>query len=235
MWSSRFANGVADWPFSGSNWGDGNRSFRKDPAISGQVMSVFIAKGSVDPYTMVQLGLQVAGQGMKLKPPGLLANAARLHFKLKLPVDFQPALGGKLGPGLCGGACNGGGKIPDGRDGWSTRIGFDEHANVTVYAYLPSSQLWGTVIGKIALQPGKWATVSQEVKLNAVGQADGHIKVWVDGQLQIDQEGLLFRTTSALAIDGLYFDTFYGGQTPKFAAPRNTTFEFAEITVHSLP
>ncbi len=234
VWSSAFANGVADWPFSGSNWGDGNRSYAEDPAVEGRAMRVFIAKGSTDPATMAQALRPVAGQGMKLKPDGLRADAARLSFKVKLPADFKPGLGGKLGPGLCGGTCNGGGRIPTGTDGWSARIGFDEHGNGSVYAYLPDSVSWGTVIGSVPLARGRWTSVVEEVRLNTVGRADGQIKVWADGQLVVDRQGLVFRTADALKIDGLYFDTFYGGQGPKFAAPQDTVIEFAEIAVYAM-
>lgn len=235
VWSSAFINGVADWPFSGSNWGDSNRSFVVDPAIDGRAMRVFIAKGSTDPATMAQALRPVGGQGMKLKPDGLRADAAQVSFKVKLPADFRPGLGGKLGPGLCGGTCNGGGRIPSGADGWSARIGFDEHGNASVYAYLPDSVSWGTVVGTFPLAPGHWTAVVEEVRLNTVGQADGHIRLWAGGKLVIDRQGLVFRSTDALKIDGLYFDTFFGGQGPKYAAPQDTSIEFAEFAVYALP
>ncbi len=233
VWSSTFVNGVSDWPFSGSNWGDANRSFFVDPAVDGRAMRVSIAKGSTDPATMTRALRPVAGQGMKLKPSGFSADRARLSFKVRLPADFKPALGGKLGPGLCGGACNGGGRIPDGVDGWSTRVGFDERANGSLYAYLPGSVKWGTSIGKFSLARGDWTSVVQEVKLNAAGRADGYIKVWADGKLVVDRQGLVFRSSQALRIDGIYFDTFYGGQSVKFAAPQDTAIEFADIAVHA--
>ena len=234
VWSSAFTNGVADWPFSGSNWGDVNRSYAEDPAVDGRVLRVFIGKGSTDPATMAQARRPIGGQGMKLKLDGFRAEAARLSFKVKLPADFKPGLGGKLGPGLCGGSCNGGGRIPTGADGWSARIGFDERGNGTVYAYLPTSVSWGTVIGTVPLARGRWTSVVEEVRLNTVGQADGQIKVWADGRLVVDRQGLVFRTTDSLKIDGLYFDTFYGGQTPRFAAPQDTVIEFAEFAVYAV-
>ncbi len=234
IWRSDFTNGVSDWPFSGANWGDFNRSFTPDPAVAGQAMSVYIAKGSTDPYTMHQAGQPVAGQGMRLTPRGFSAEAARLSFMVKLPANFQPALGGKIGPGLCGGTCNGGGNIPNGFDGWSARIGFDETASGVVYAYLPTSVDWGTHIGKIPLVPGRWMRVVQELRLNSLGRADGSIKVWVDDQLVIDRQGLAIRYTNVLKIDGIYFDTFFGGQSAEYAAPHDTVIKYAEFALWAL-
>lgn len=234
VWGSEFVDGVTDWPFSNSNWGDFNRSYASHPAIRGLAMSVAIAKGSTDPYTMVQAGLPVAGQGMRLKPPGLAAEAARLSFKIRLPADFMPALGGKLGPGLCGGTCNGGGLIPSGYDGWSARLGFDVTGSGVVYAYLPTSKEWGTPIGKIPLLRGEWVAIVQEIVLNTPGHPDGSIRVWANGQLVVEQTDLIFRHTAALKIDGIYFDTFYGGQSADYAAPQDTAFQFAELDLYSL-
>ena len=118
-------------------------------------------------------------------------------------------------------------------DGWSARVGFDGHSNGIVYAYLPGSVKWGTTLGTFRLALGSWVSVVEEVKLNTVGNADGYVKVWVDGELKVDRQGLVFRMTDSLKIDGIYFDTFYGGQTAVFAAPQDTTIDFAEIAVHA--
>lgn len=46
--------------------------------------------------------------------------------------------------------------------------------------------------GAAKLQPGRWVTVSQQVVINQVGQSDGAIRVWVNGEMAIERDGLQF-------------------------------------------
>lgn len=232
VWSSNFASGLTDWFSVVSSWGDYNRSYVHETGIAGQVMSVFIPKGSIDPASMRNQGLPYGGTGFQSTPVPSGADIARLRYKVRVPADFMPGLGGKL-PGLCGGACNGGGHIPNGYDGFSARLMWNSQGTAEIYAYLPSSQVYGTHlgIGQIPLPKGQWTTLIQEVKLNTVGASNGYIKMWADGKQVINQQGLVFRFTSDLKINGIYFDNFYGGNTADWAAPQDTTIQFAEFSV----
>lgn len=233
IWQNNFTRELTDWPLLGRGWGLENRSFESHPGISGQVFKVFVPKGSIDPATQRKRGLPYGGTGFKatVAPQGL--ERAVLRYKVRFPPDFAPGRGGKL-PGLCGGACNGGGSIPNGKDGFSTRYMWLTGLRAIVYTYIPSSVKFGTPIGanKIFLSRGEWIQLEQEVKLNTVGFADGHIKVWVDGRLAMEQGGLEFRHIPTLKINRLYFDVFYGGGDDTWAAPKDTSVEFAEFSVY---
>ncbi|RVT53676.1 polysaccharide lyase [Rubrivivax albus] len=231
VWSSNLEAGVEGWPGNPVGWGVQNRSYATDPEVSGNVLRVFIPKGSIDPATMRKRGLPQGGTGFKSLLPGTY-EVARLSYKVRFPSDFAQGRGGKL-PGLCGGTCNGGGTIPNGADGYSARYMWTGNFAASVYAYLPTSVTYGTPIGsrQIPLRRGEWVHLVQEVKLNSIGAADGYIKVWSDGQLVVDQQGMTFRTSDQLKTDRIYFDVFYGGNDDSWAAPKDTTIEFAEFSV----
>jgi hypothetical protein len=232
IWHSNFLDGLADWPNRTTGWGDINRTFTARQGIDGQVMKVFYPAGSIDPGTMKKAGLPFGGTGFKSTFSATGYETARLSYKIRFPADFEQGLGGKL-PGLCAGTCNTGGKLPDGTDGFSVRYMWTGNFAASIYAYLPTSVSYGTPIGsrKIPLSRGNWIRLTQEVKLNTVGQANGHIRVWADGVLVVDADALTFRSTSNLKITTILFDTFYGGHTPEWAAPKDTTIEFAEFSL----
>ncbi|MBL8351851.1 MAG: hypothetical protein JNL87_16250 [Burkholderiaceae bacterium] len=234
IWQSSFTNGLSDWPGRTQGWGEANRSFAADPAVSGSVMRVIFPKGSIDPVTMKSNGLPYGGTGFRSKLTGAGYEIARLRYKIKFPADFDPALGGKL-PGLCGGTCNSGGKPPNGTDGFSVRYMWTGNFAASVYAYLPTTVKYGTPIGsrRIPLKRGNWVELIQEVKLNSIGYADGHIKVWADGVKVVEATGLTFRTSPGLKIDAVMFETFYGGHTAEWATPKDTELMFAEFSVEA--
>lgn len=233
VWSSNLETGVEGWPGNPVGWGVQNRSYATDPEVNGNVLRVFIPKGSIDPATMRQRGLPQGGTGFKSLLPGTY-EVARLSYKVRFPSDFAQGRGGKL-PGLCGGKCNGGGTIPNGEDGYSARYMWTGNFAASVYAYLPTSVTYGTPVGsrQIPLRRGEWVHLVQEVKLNSIGAADGYIKVWSDGQLVVDQQDMTFRTSDQLKTDRIYFDVFYGGNDDSWAAPKDTTIEFAEFAVQA--
>lgn len=233
-WRSNLTAGLDDWPRTTQTlgWGAYNRSFASEPGVQGQKLRVFVPAGSIDPASMKGRGLPQGGTGFisKVLPAG--ADTLRLSYRVKLPADFMAGRGGKL-PGLCGGLCNGGGAIPNGSDGFSFRYMWTPNANAGIYAYLPTSVTYGTHLGynQVPIKRGAWTKLTQEVKLNTVGAFDGHIKVWADDVLVYTATGLHMRSTSSLKLDSIYFDVFYGGSDDSWAAPKDTTIEFAEFAI----
>lgn len=67
--------------------------------------------------------------------------------------------------------------------------------------------------GSFKFQPGKWTTVSQRVKLNTVGQADGELELFVSGKSVINISGLILRDSSAGKMRGIQMQTFFGGES----------------------
>ncbi|HUR68250.1 MAG TPA: hypothetical protein VM370_03320 [Candidatus Thermoplasmatota archaeon] len=160
-------------------------------------------------------------------------ESLHMRYKVRFPVGFDFVRGGKL-PGLYGGAGNSGGNIPDGTDGWSTRMMWREGGKGEVYAYLPTSETWGTSLGRGTWNftaDGTWHSVEQEVVLNLVGSANGIVRVWYDGVKVYEKTGLKFRTVSTLKLDGVFFSTFYGGNDASWSPPKDEHADFAEFAV----
>ena len=61
------------------------------------------------------------------------------------------------------------------------------------------------------IEPEKWYRVIQRVRLNSVGQADGVLQVWLDGELVLDQDDVVFRNVAGLEIDQFNFSCFANG------------------------
>lgn len=156
----------------------------------------------------------------------------RLSYYVRFAEGFDFVRGGKL-PGLFGGAGASGGNIPDGTDGFSTRLMWREDGQGEVYAYLPTSENYGTSIGRgnWQFQPGIWYKLEQEVKLNTPHLADGQIRMWVNDRLVLEQDDVSFRSTDSLQIDGIFFSTFFGGGNSSWATPQDTYIDFADFSV----
>ena len=179
-------------------------------------------------------GSAYGGTQVYLLLPHGPVEAATLSYCLRFPVGFDFVKGGKL-PGLFGGTVTSGQHIPDGTDGWSTRYMWRRGGAGEVYAYLPTSVAHGTSLGRGAwsITPGRWQCLAQTVVLNTPGVANGSVTLRLDGRQVFAAKGLLFRTTSALRIDGVFFSTFFGGGDPSWASPRLQYADFADVAVAS--
>lgn len=230
-WSSTFSNGLADWN-NPRPWGGENLSVIPENEINGNALRVRIHKGGIDPATMRARGHAVSGSGFKAKVIERGSDHASLSYKVRFPTGFDFVRGGKL-PGLYGGAGNSGGHIPDGEDGFSFRLMWLKDGKGRVYAYLPSSRVFGTPLleGRFQFATGKWHQVTEELTLNTVGDSDGMVRVWIDGKFVGEVSGLTIRSVPELRIDGVFFDVFFGGNDDTWAASESTFIDFSEFKV----
>lgn len=105
-----------------------------------------------------------------------------------------------------------------------------EHGEGEVYTYLPPTfaandvqcnvppfstcnPTYGASVGRGAFnfQAGQWTTVTQRVRLNDPGQANGEIELFVSGVSKIKVIGLVLCDSSAGRIRGIQVQTFFGG------------------------
>jgi hypothetical protein len=159
----------------------------------------------------------------------------KLYFRYRLWIDesWTTTTGGKL-PGF-GGTYNTagwGGKPSDGTNGWSARglyQSINKDGNIPIGSYIYHADMvannqtygngepWG-----IALEHNRWYTIEQEIQLNtvitegiqSVGNNDGYLRAWVDGQLVFDRQKLHLRDTDKLRIETVWFNIYHGGKTP---------------------
>jgi hypothetical protein len=188
--------------------------------------------GSISPGTVKQLGAPSGGVGFRVKLGLPASDTMHLSYYVRFASNFQFVKGGKL-PGLGGGNGNTGGKIPNGYDGFSSRLMWRDGGDGEIYAYMPSSKTWGTSLGRgrWTFKTGVWHHMEQVLRVNTPGKRDGEVSVWQDGKLVFRTGGLEFRKTSELKIDQLIFETFFGGGTPDWATPVDTWADFRDVTV----
>lgn len=169
-----------------------------------------------------------------------------LSYELAFDSNFNWVQGGKL-PGLRGGPdvndCSGGAE-PDGTNCFSTRLMWRKNAQGEVYAYMltPDNMCsdsnficnsdYGVSIdrGSFSFETGHWSRITLLVQLNNGSVvANGNIVLYFDDVQVLSQQTLDFRTTSDVAIGGLYFSTFFGGDDSSWATPQTVHTYYRNI------
>lgn len=167
-------------------------------------------------------------------PLGAHVHSATLSFDVCFEDDFQWVLGGKLhGLGPAEPITGGHARKPS---SWSARAVFRPEGSVATYIYdQDPAKKYG--VGKRAessvFQKGRWHHVELHVHLNNPGQADGCMRISVDGRTAVEQDSAEFRGTggSETEIQTFLFSTFHGGDAPKYT-PSDPNGKPA--TVHAL-
>jgi hypothetical protein len=222
VWQSNF--NTEDWlnswntskaPKKGIAFGEDNISVDNDGTRpEGSYLRIKYPKGSWSPEATRNAGLQVGGTqfyGAVLSRPVIDVT---LTYCIRFPNKFNWVKGGKL-PGLYGGKGNTGSDKPDGTDGFTTRYMWRENGKGILYPFLPTSDEFGTTIklgDPLFAADNQWHTIKQRVVLNTVGNSDGQITVWYDDEQLSQTADLTFRTVDDLHINGILFQTFFGGR-----------------------
>ncbi|KAJ6613625.1 hypothetical protein B0H10DRAFT_2165265 [Mycena sp. CBHHK59/15] len=185
-------------------------------------------------------------------------TAAELTFgySVMFPAGFQWNKGGKL-PGIYGGddpetavSCSGGRRDPT---CFSARLMWRPEGAGELYTYLPDpsdpayaanekickipnsecNPTYGASIsrGAFTFAAGEWTTVSERVKLNTAGQADGELELFVGGKSVISVTGIILRDSDKGRMRGIQMQTFFGGSTPDWASPTDQEVFFADFSV----
>lgn len=198
-----------------------------------QALRVLYPEGSINPSNK---NAPRGGAGFNVKkniPPKL--EKACLTYEVFFPDDFEFVRGGKL-PGLFGGK-----KPPSGcirgaeRMGFSTRYMWRQLGFGTLYAYIPGKPTrCGQLIGYGAWKfpTGKWVTLQQEIILNNVGERNGIIRYWVNGNLTVNRINSILRVRDDVYIEGIMFSSFFGGSDPTWASPKDQYLDFRNFTIH---
>lgn len=180
---------------------------------------------------------EVGGAGFYSAPPALQGrDHACLSYRVRFESGFDFVKGGKL-PGLYGGEAPSGGDEVTGENGFSMRYMWREHGAGELYEYVVNKDDddYGESVGRGQwyFPSGQWVQLEQEVILNDPGQSNGVVRVWVDGQPVLEQQGLVYRTSDSVHIDGLMFSTFFGGHGEEWRTPRDQHADFADFRIHA--
>jgi len=166
---------------------------------------------------------------------GRHAEQACLSYQLRVPTGFDYVRGGKL-PGLYGGQAPSGGEAVDGHSGFSVRLMWRSGGQLEAYAYVanaPSGRYASIARGAASLRSDAWLKLSEEIILNDPDRDNGLLRLWVEGQLVLERRDLAFRRDASLRIDGLMFSSFFGGNDPSWASPRDQELRFREFSLRS--
>ena len=136
-----------------------------------------------------------------------------LTYAVRLSPEMKLGNGGLL-PGLVGG-----------RDSvepsFSTRIRWQRDGRLDLRLQSEDSersQALAISQDILRLAPGQWTRIDQEVVLNRPGQADGVVRVWVDGDLKLEKRGIVVRKEADSRILGVGSTISYVGRdVPKAA------------------
>jgi len=161
-------------------------------------------------------------------------------------------------PGLYGGdsatdatSCSGGRRATD---CYSARVMWRTNGMGEMYTYLPDYEVSGFAAnqgvcnvppfsacnptygasvarGSFTFATGAWTTVSQRVQLNDVGQANGELQLWVNGESVINVSGLILRDSDDGRHRGIMMQTFFGGHTSDWASPKTQNAYFSDFSV----
>lgn len=236
LWQDSFA--TDDWRSrwqirKQGDWGWENASAIADPSQRfSRILRVRYPAGSASPNAARTSGAPLGGLQFYANLGIAPRDSLRLSYDVRLSENFDFVKGGKL-PGLFGGTAVSGGKIPNGTNGFSSRFMWRKLGRGEIYAYLPTSDEYGTSIGRGSWQftPGTWQHLEQKIDLNQIGKSNGRVQVWLDGEKVLDKTDLNFRTTKRLQIEGIFFSTFFGGSDLSWATPRDVYVDFANFAV----
>ncbi|KAG5641804.1 hypothetical protein DXG03_004170 [Asterophora parasitica] len=185
------------------------------------------------------------------------AKEATFGYSVYFDAGFAFNKGGKL-PGIYGGnsdedavGCSGGRRSTA---CFSARLMWRSEGAGEFYTYLPPytdarfaankkqcnvapqsdcNPTYGASVGRGAFQfaAGQWTTVSERVRLNDVGKANGELELFVNGKSVISVSGLILRDSSAGRMRGIQMQTFFGGSSPDFASPKSQNAYFSDFSV----
>lgn len=142
------------------------------------------------------------GLDFRWRPPGMsTAKAACLSYNLWLPKKFEYGRGGVL-PGIFGGT-------PGLSSDFATRVAWNDLSEVSVNVEPSSGKTYGIGRHEKAFAPGRWAAIEQEVVLNSPGKLDGTVRLWVDGELRVENTRIAMRADENSNISGVISDVGY--------------------------
>ena len=90
--------------------------------------------------------------------------------------------------------------------------------------------IWWKKGGGMFVQRGCWNDVSYSIRLNTPGQADGYLRVCINGHVR-ESTDVAWRADPLTKICSVYFVTIFGGSTMDFASPHDTYALYKDVVV----
>ena len=189
--------------------------------ILGNSIYVSYEKGSFDPGSMKLSGRNYGGFGVKY-PIGEY-NCFVLRYEFEFIGAFSYALGGKL-HGIYGGVAGSGGVRSDGYNGFSLRLIWDENGKIYPYVYHVGMGEWGSKIGNGFFADHGVNKVQIAISLNN----ENDFFSFIINDKYYEKDKLIF-SKSKIPINGIFFSTFFGGNSEKFGARDSEKIKFGNF------
>jgi hypothetical protein len=82
---------------------------------------------------------------------------------------------------------------------------------------------------------GDWTDVGIHVQVNDLGQSNGFIQLFVNGDRVLSYPSITFRASTVkadqLLVEDVMFSTFFGGHTELYASPQDTFTQFKDMSL----
>ncbi len=173
----------------------------------------------------VETGRERAANGVSFRwhAPGMRsATAVCLSYALWLPNDFAFAAGGLL-PGPFGGSTQT--AATEGQ--FAARLQWSRGGDSGLELATAGQGFRVANARAFPLPKGRWARVEQELVLNTPGAADGIARLWLDGELKVEDKEVALRKDKSAAIIGVLADIGYLRTPAKPGMLRLTPFELS--------
>jgi hypothetical protein len=154
------------------------------------------------------------------------SDSIEMGYNIYIPKEFDYEKGGKL-PGVYGGVpLSGGNKEGVGIDGISLRLMFRESGCIEVYGYIPNtSDKYGTSLMRCK---SKLKSGINEIRLYA-SMKNKVVELSVNGEKNsID---IVLRLDERLKFSGIFFSTFFGGNSRKYATSKRQELIFSSFWI----
>jgi hypothetical protein len=167
------------------------------------------------------------GVDFRWSPHGVApAQAACLRYSVWLPRGFAFNGGGIL-PGIIGASPAAAAGQAEEETRFAARLQWRSDGTGELAVAVPGSGYRPIVQRALPLPTGRWIGVEQEVVLNRPGEANGVVRLWVDGELKAEDAGVALRRDESAKITGVLADIGYLREPGKVSALRLSPFELA--------
>ncbi len=172
-------------------------------------------------------GRPANGVSFRWAPQGArAAGGVCLSYQVWLPHDFSFENGGLL-PGPFGGPPGAGASGPDANGRFAAHPLWRQAGDGT-FDVAPTGSGYVPVDRRgFPLPKGRWISIEQELVLNAPGEANGLVRLWLDGALKAETTRLALRTDAAEKFIGVLADIGYVRAPEKAGTLRITPFELS--------
>lgn len=166
------------------------------------------------------------GIEFRWSPPGVKGSAAAcLSYSVWLPDKFNFGDGGFL-PGVFGGD-PGSTRQQGASDPLTVTLQWSDEGKPSMAAALDGNERLRLSGTGTPLATGRWMKMEQEVILNDPGQTNGTVRLWIDGELLVENQRVELRKDDKVLLGGVLAAIGYNGAPPLNSMLRLSPIEIA--------